>query len=108
MAQGGAGSGREDGVEVLRIGTRDILGLADMPSTAFEFSNLADAAVQKAYELGLRDIAPAADSHPSFAVIALLAVYLSGFNSKALRVKATPQHGAGNAIDKPTSPGSSS
>src|SRR5262249_41625101 len=32
--------------EFLRIGARDILELADMPSTAREFSNLADACVQ--------------------------------------------------------------
>ena len=57
--------------EILRIGARDILGLADMPSTTLEFSNLADACVQKCYELGMREIAPAAESQPSFAVVAM-------------------------------------
>ncbi len=57
--------------DILRIGARDILGLSDMPSTAREFSNLADAGVQKCYELGLREIAPAAEFQPSFAVIAM-------------------------------------
>jgi glutamate-ammonia-ligase adenylyltransferase len=36
--------------EILRIGARDILGLADMPTTAREFSNLADTCVQKVLE----------------------------------------------------------
>ena len=57
--------------EILRIGTRDILGLSEMPATAREFSNLADAAIQKAYELGLKEVAPAAESLPAFAVIAM-------------------------------------
>lgn len=39
--------------ELLRIGARDILGLSDMPQTAREFSELADACVQKCYEIGL-------------------------------------------------------
>ncbi|MCC6728801.1 MAG: hypothetical protein IT208_05630 [Chthonomonadales bacterium] len=43
--------------EVLRIGTRDILGLADLPATAREFSNLADACVQKCYEIARAQIA---------------------------------------------------
>jgi len=43
--------------EILRIGTRDILGLADMPTTAREFSNLADACVQKCYEIAVAQLA---------------------------------------------------
>jgi glutamate-ammonia-ligase adenylyltransferase len=39
--------------EMLRIGVRDLIGLADMPSTAREFSNLADSCVQKSYEIAL-------------------------------------------------------
>jgi glutamate-ammonia-ligase adenylyltransferase len=39
--------------EMLRIGVRDLIGLADMPVTAREFSNLADACVQKAYDIAL-------------------------------------------------------
>ncbi len=37
--------------EMLRIGIRDLAGLADMPSTAREFSNLADACVQQALQI---------------------------------------------------------
>ncbi len=37
--------------EMLRIGIRDLVGLGDMPSTAREFSNLADACVQCAYDI---------------------------------------------------------
>lgn len=37
--------------EMLRIGIRDLIGLGDMPSTAREFSNLADACVQCAYDI---------------------------------------------------------
>lgn len=37
--------------EYLRIAARDILGLADMPTTALEFSNLADACIQICVEL---------------------------------------------------------
>jgi [glutamine synthetase] adenylyltransferase / [glutamine synthetase]-adenylyl-L-tyrosine phosphorylase len=37
--------------EMLRIGVRDLLGLSDMPATAREFSNLADACVQKALDI---------------------------------------------------------
>ncbi len=37
--------------EMLRIGVRDLAGLADMPSTAREFSNLADACVQEALSI---------------------------------------------------------
>jgi glutamate-ammonia-ligase adenylyltransferase len=42
--------------EILRIGARDILGLSDMPQTAREFSDLADACVQKCYEIGLTSL----------------------------------------------------
>ena len=37
--------------EMLRIGVRDLAGLADMPTTAREFSNLADACVQCALDI---------------------------------------------------------
>jgi glutamate-ammonia-ligase adenylyltransferase len=43
--------------EILRIGTRDILELADMPTTAREFSNLADSCVQKCYEIAVAQLA---------------------------------------------------
>ena len=39
--------------EMLRIGVRDLVGLADMPNTAREFSNLADACVQMALDIAL-------------------------------------------------------
>lgn len=39
--------------EMLRIGVRDLLGLAEMPLTAREFSNLADACVHAAYIMAL-------------------------------------------------------
>jgi glutamate-ammonia-ligase adenylyltransferase len=37
--------------EILRIGTRDLMGIADMPAVAREFSDLADASIQKCYEV---------------------------------------------------------
>ncbi len=37
--------------EMLRIGVRDIMGITDMPTTAREFSNLADACIQKCFSL---------------------------------------------------------
>lgn len=43
--------------EMLRIGVRDLAGLADMPSTAYEFSNLAAACVAAAVEIA-RSAAP--------------------------------------------------
>ena len=58
--------------EMLRIGVRDILRIADMPVTAREFSNLAEACVQKCYALAREH---AAEKHGTpgarFAVIAL-------------------------------------
>ena len=39
--------------EMLRIGVRDLAGLAAMPATAREFSNLADACAQKALDIAL-------------------------------------------------------
>ncbi|NLH99834.1 MAG: hypothetical protein GX446_10145 [Chthonomonadales bacterium] len=58
--------------EMLRIGVRDILGIADMPVTSREFSNLAEACVQKCYAMARER---AAERHgsplPRFAVIAL-------------------------------------
>lgn len=42
--------------EMLRIGVRDLVGLADMPSTAREFSNLADACVQKALDIAIQGV----------------------------------------------------
>jgi len=58
--------------EMLRIGVRDLVGLADMPSTAREFSNLADACIQKAYDIALAMLptAPDAPSLP-FAIIGM-------------------------------------
>ncbi len=55
--------------EMLRIGVRDLTGLANMPSTAREFSNLADACVQKAHDIALA--AHPAAQQPQFAVIAM-------------------------------------
>jgi glutamate-ammonia-ligase adenylyltransferase len=70
--------------EMLRIGVRDILGIADMPTTAREFSSLADACIQKCYALAReRVLSPARGETtangasassvtvPRFAVIAL-------------------------------------
>jgi [glutamine synthetase] adenylyltransferase / [glutamine synthetase]-adenylyl-L-tyrosine phosphorylase len=59
--------------EMLRIGTRDILELADMPTTAREFSNLADACVQKCYEIAVAQLAEryGIQTPPPFAVIAM-------------------------------------
>ena len=42
--------------EMLRIGVRDLTGLADMPSTALEFSHLADACVQQALNIAVDSI----------------------------------------------------
>lgn len=49
--------------EVLRIGARDILGLADVPATVAEISSFADACVQLAVEI--------AGAQTDFAVIAM-------------------------------------
>lgn len=58
--------------EVLRIGVRDILGLADMPTTAREFSSLADACIHKSYEVALAQIsATSSVTVPAFAVIGM-------------------------------------
>ncbi len=54
---------------MLRTGVRDLLGLADMPSTAREFSNLADACVQAA--LDIAHAALPAQMHPPFTVIGM-------------------------------------
>lgn len=54
--------------EILRIGTRDILGLADMPATAHEFSGLADACIQKCLEIAQAASGP---GPMPFAVIAM-------------------------------------
>ena len=61
--------------EMLRIGVRDLVGLADMPITAREFSNLADACVQCALAIAV----PQSDSRStanfalpvSFAIIGM-------------------------------------
>ena len=50
--------------EMLRIGIRDISGYADMPTTAFEFSNLADVCVQKALEIAVAESPLRADQNP--------------------------------------------
>ena len=42
--------------EMLQIGVRDLLGLDDMPTTAREFSNLADACVQMALDIALASV----------------------------------------------------
>lgn len=59
--------------EMLRIGVRDLVGLADMPVTAREFSNLADACVQKAFDIALatHPLAPGANAALPFAVIGM-------------------------------------
>ena len=58
--------------EMLRIGVRDLVGLADMPTTAREFSNLADACVQCALDIAFSAVPLAPDSFlPPFAVIGM-------------------------------------
>jgi len=58
--------------EMLRIGVRDLLGLAEMPVTAREFSNLADACVQAAYQIALTYYPLEANLSPlPFAVIGM-------------------------------------
>jgi glutamate-ammonia-ligase adenylyltransferase len=58
--------------EMLRIGVRDLAGLADMPATAREFSNLADACVQKAHDIALSMLALAPEaSPPPFAILGM-------------------------------------
>jgi len=59
--------------EILRIASRDILGLSDMPTTALEFSNLADACVQCCHELARRQLQARFPDQPvpHLAVIAL-------------------------------------
>ena len=42
--------------ETLRIGIRDLLGVADLETPTLELSNLADASLQVAYELAQVDI----------------------------------------------------
>ena len=58
--------------EMLRIGIRDLAGLADMPTTAREFSNLADACVQCALDIALSAAPLLPESFvPPFAVIGM-------------------------------------
>lgn len=58
--------------EMLRIGVRDLLGLADMPATALEFSNLADACVQKALDIAIATLGADPEAPPvPFAVIGM-------------------------------------
>jgi len=59
--------------EFLRIGVRDILGLADMPATSLDFSNLADASVQTCLEIGTSQLEEkyGLGTGAGFAVIAL-------------------------------------
>ncbi|MGC8666544.1 MAG: DUF294 nucleotidyltransferase-like domain-containing protein [Chthonomonadales bacterium] len=57
--------------EILRIGTRDILGLADMPATAHEFSSLADACIQKCLEIAQAQSAGGGGAPLPMAVIAM-------------------------------------
>ncbi len=56
------------GPEMLRIGVRDLLGDADMPTVAREISDFADAAVQMALQI-CKNERP--DAPPAFAVIAM-------------------------------------
>lgn len=59
--------------EVLRIASRDLLGLADMPTTAEEFSNLADTCVQICLQLAEAEVHEKRPDlpHARLAVIAL-------------------------------------
>ncbi len=58
--------------EMLRIGVRDLLGLAEMPATAREFSNLADACVHAAYQVALMQYPLEASTVPiPFAIIGM-------------------------------------
>ncbi len=58
--------------EMMRIGVRDLTGLADMPTTAREFSHLADACVQSALEIAALETGASPDAMPvPFAVIGL-------------------------------------
>ena len=58
--------------EMLRIGVRDLTGIAEMPTAAREFSHLADASVQAAYDIAT-DALPLAygERMPGFAVIGM-------------------------------------
>ena len=58
--------------QMLRIGIRDLAGCADMPTTAREFSHLADACVEAALDIARRKhpLAPEA-IEPGFAVIGM-------------------------------------
>lgn len=42
--------------EMLRIGVRDLMGLAELPAIIREFSNLADACTQKALDIAVRSL----------------------------------------------------
>lgn len=59
--------------EILRIGARDILGLANMPATAREFSFLATACVQKCVEIAHSELKERykQDKQPAFIVIGM-------------------------------------
>jgi glutamate-ammonia-ligase adenylyltransferase len=56
--------------EMLRIGVRDLAGLADMPITAREFSNLADACIRSALDIA-RAQYPVRGDPPPFAIIGM-------------------------------------
>jgi [glutamine synthetase] adenylyltransferase / [glutamine synthetase]-adenylyl-L-tyrosine phosphorylase len=58
--------------QMLRIGVRDLAGLADMPTTAREFSHLADASVEAALDIARRKypLDPQC-TEPGFAVIGM-------------------------------------
>ncbi len=58
--------------QMLRIGVRDLAGLADMPTTAREFSHLADACVEAALDIAINLYPLAPDCPvPGFAVIGM-------------------------------------
>ncbi len=58
--------------EMLLIGVRDLSGLADMPTTAREFSDLADSCVRVAYDIAVDALRLApSERAPGFAVLAM-------------------------------------
>ncbi len=58
--------------EMLRIGVRDIAGLTDLPRSAREFSNLADACVQIALQIArTQNPLAAGENQPAFCVIGM-------------------------------------
>ena len=64
--------------EMLQIGIRDLLGLDDMPTTAHEFSNLADACVQMALDIALASVGKVQETSDSAFIDNPLAVFALG------------------------------